>query len=343
MDSPLLSRDQFRAAVFARDQSRCVICGEANGLDAHHIIERRLFDDGGYYLDNGATVCSKHHLQAEQTVLTVEEIREAAGITRVVIPPQFEPDECIDKWGNPILPSGLRMRGELFDDESVQKILREGGVLEHFTHFIKYPRTFHLPWSPGVKKDDRVISSLDGFEGQDVVVSVKLDGENSNLYSDHYHARSIDSLHHASRSWVKNLHGRIAYEIPQGWRLCGENVFAKHTIHYLDLETYFYLFSIWNERNECLSWDDTCAYAAILGLTMVPVLYEGKWNEDVVRSLYKPEINGTPMEGYVVRVRRSFHYRDFKRLVAKFVRKDHVQSHGFWSKTVVPNKIREQK
>jgi len=45
----LLTRDQFREAVFARDKGRCVICG-AEGKDAHHIMERSLFDDGGYYL-----------------------------------------------------------------------------------------------------------------------------------------------------------------------------------------------------------------------------------------------------------------------------------------------------
>src|SRR5258708_16042423 len=115
-------RDAFRNAVFAGDRNLCVICGEA-GQDAHHIVERRLWPDGGYYLDSGATLCGLHHVQAEQTTLSCEQIREAAGINRVVLPPHLYPDERYDKWGNAILPSGLRMRGELFDDESVQKIL----------------------------------------------------------------------------------------------------------------------------------------------------------------------------------------------------------------------------
>ena len=51
-----LTRDQFRNGVFARDGHKCVLC-QAPGQDAHHIMERRLFPDGGYYLDNGATVC----------------------------------------------------------------------------------------------------------------------------------------------------------------------------------------------------------------------------------------------------------------------------------------------
>jgi len=49
----------------------------------------------------------------------------------------------------------------------------------------------------------------------------------------------------------------IAPDIPAGWRICGENLFYKHTIPYRDLHTMFYVYSIWNEANECLSWADT--------------------------------------------------------------------------------------
>src|SRR5215831_10269753 len=118
----LLSRDEFRNGVLRRDGHRCVICG-APAVDAHHIIERRLFGDGGYYLDNGASVCREHHLKAESTQLSCDEIREAAGIRTVVLPQHFYPDQPVDKWGNPILPDGRRLRGELFDDPNVQKVI----------------------------------------------------------------------------------------------------------------------------------------------------------------------------------------------------------------------------
>lgn len=51
----LLSRDEFRESVFARDRYKCIFCGKQaeetpeGKLDAHHIIERRLWSDGGYY------------------------------------------------------------------------------------------------------------------------------------------------------------------------------------------------------------------------------------------------------------------------------------------------------
>ncbi len=123
----------------------------------------------------------------------------------------------------------------------------------------KYPRTPHLPWSSGATSDDVRIVDLAGFEGRRVVVTEKLDGENTSLYRDGMHARSIDSRHHPSRDWVKGLQARIGYEIPDGWRLCGENMYARHSVAYDDLESFFYLFSVWNGRDECLAqWARSC-------------------------------------------------------------------------------------
>ena len=46
-----------------------------------HIIERKLFDDGGYYLNNAASVCEHHHIECEKTLITVGEVYKAAKIT----------------------------------------------------------------------------------------------------------------------------------------------------------------------------------------------------------------------------------------------------------------------
>jgi len=43
------------------------------------------------------------------------------------------------------------------------------------TDRVKYPRTMHLPWSPGLQNDDRVIKSLDRLIGRTVVVTEKMD------------------------------------------------------------------------------------------------------------------------------------------------------------------------
>jgi len=332
----LLSRDEFREGVFARDGHKCVVCG-APAKDAHHILERRLFDDGGYYLENGASVCEQHHLAAEMTTLSCEELRERIGIKEPLLPPHLYSDQRYDKWGNPIQPNGSRLKGDLFFDESVQKILGQGGVLPLFTKYVKYPRTYHLPWSPGVKKDDRVMESLEGFRGQEVVVTVKMDGENTTMYDDYIHARSLSANPHPSRNWMKQFHSTIQHNIPPEWRVCVENLYAEHSIAYKNLESWCQLFSVWNDKNVCLSWDETIEWAQLLGITVVPVLYRGLWDEKTVKGLFKSEHGGDASEGYVVRVTDSFPYRDFKKLVGKYVRKDHVQTHGHWmrSKLVV--------
>ncbi len=101
----IISRDEFREGTFKRDGFKCVICG-SHAKDAHHIIERRLFADGGYYLGNGASLCEQHHIEAEQTTLTCDEIRLKAGIENVIIPEHFYADY---NYGE--LPSTLKGRG----------------------------------------------------------------------------------------------------------------------------------------------------------------------------------------------------------------------------------------
>lgn len=336
-ESKLLTRDEFRESVFKRDNYKCIVCNR-KAVDAHHILERRLFSDGGYYLDNGASLCEDHHLEAEMTLLSVETIRSFLNIKKPVLPTHFYRDQIYDKWGNIILPNGKRIIGELFFDESVQKILNQGSVLDSFLKYIKYPRTYHLPWSETKSKDDRVLDNCDNFKDKEVVVTLKLDGENTSMYSDYIHARSINSKNHESRNFVKNIHSKIMADIPDRWRICGENMYAKHSIHYKNLESYFYIFSIWNEKNVCLNWAETKEYSELFNLPLVPVLYEGIFDEKIIKNLVKPFYNENEMEGYVIRIKDSFNYKDFKKSVAKYVRKDHVATHGHWMRQIVePN------
>lgn len=318
----LLSRDEFRNAVFTRDNGKCVICSRP-AQDAHHIIERRLFPDGGYYLENGASLCGECHIKAEQTILSCQEIREKAGIHEIILPPHLYRDNTYDKWGNIILANRQRLKGELFFDESVQKIIQP--VLHLFAKYVKYPRTYHLPWSEGVTKDDRVHENVDFFKGKEVVVTEKMDGENTTIYSDYVHARSIDAPSHWTQSFVRQLQSKIGYNIPEGWRICGENLFAAHSIKYDNLEDFFLLFSVWDDRNNCLSWNDTIEWATLLEVKTVPVIYRGVYDEKVIKNCYK---GGS--EGYVVRVADKFNYGQFRLSVGKFVRKNHVQTSQHW-------------
>ena len=206
-------------------------------------------------------------------------------------------------------------------------------------NYFKYPRTMHLPWSPGSTNDDKILRDTAVFTGKNIVITEKMDGENTNLYSDKIHARSIDSNDHPSRSWVKSLWGSIKHEIPTGWRICGENLYAKHSISYNSLPTYFMVFSVWNDANECLSWKDTVDICNMLNLQTVPVIAELTFDEMFLRTLPNT-LNKESQEGFVIRNSEAFHFDDFSKNVAKWVRKEHVQTDEHWMyQKVVPNKL----
>lgn len=206
----------------------------------------------------------------------------------------------------------------------------------------KYPRTPHLPWSKGGTSDDAYLFDVDHFAGKEVVVTEKMDGENTTMYRDAIHARSLDSQHHPSRDWVKALHGMIATELPEHWRFCGENVYAQHSIVYQELSSYFYLFSVWNEENVALSWDETLEWANLLSLETVPVLYRGVYDSNVIDEL-TDAIDTNTQEGYVIRLAERFQFEAFGRSIAKWVRKGHVQTDQHWMHApVVPNGLKNE-
>lgn len=203
----------------------------------------------------------------------------------------------------------------------------------------KYPRTFHLLFSPGTTSDDRFVESHEHFVGKEVVVTEKMDGENTTIYPGFFHARSTSSLMHPSRTFVGALHGQVGHNIPDGFRICGENVYAKHSIAYTSLESYFLAFSVWCGET-CLSWDDTIEWCNLIEVPMVPTLYRGVWDEELIKTLYIPDRQPDAMEGYVVRLASAFKYDEFANSVSKFVRAKHVQTSEHWmNETLVPNKL----
>jgi hypothetical protein len=334
----LLTREKFQQYARLRDKNCCVIC-RVTADEVHHIIERKLWTDSGFYLNNAATLCSEHHLLAEKTILTCDEIRQAANIIDVLLPEQFDNDSSYDKWGNILLPNGTRLKGEMFYTEQVQKILAP--IMNIFSKYVKYPRTYHLPNSHASADDKRLSNDL-VFQNKKVVVTIKMDGENCTMYNDYIHARSLNSNDHPSRAWVKGLWGKIGYMLDDDMRVCGENMYALHTVKYDNLESFFLLFSIWY-RDTCLSWNETLDYAELLDLKTVPVIYEGIYNSEKIENAFKEYSKINLTEGYVVRLFDDFKYSNFKNSVAKYVKPEFLhdlqQSTGHWqSKKVVANK-----
>lgn len=208
----------------------------------------------------------------------------------------------------------------------------------------KYPRTHHLPTSRSVASDDISWGDHEDLPlfGKQVIITEKMDGENTSLYGDgSSHARSLDSRNHASRNWVKAFWGQRSHLLPEGWRVCGENVYAQHSIAYIDLESYFYGFALYDEENYCISWPETCEWFDLLGIVPVPVLWKGVFDMTVVKNLVKT-LDFEKVEGFVVRTDVGYPFEDFTNHVAKWVRKSHVQTDEHWmSKPIIPNKLKE--
>jgi hypothetical protein len=206
---------------------------------------------------------------------------------------------------------------------------------------VKYPRTWHLPDSPNRGADgDHAYADYATFAGREVVVTEKLDGENTTIYADAYtHARSVSSGYHQTRTWVRALAGRVAHELPAGWRICGENTYGRHSIGYDRLPSYFQLFAVYDPEDRCLSWDDTAAWAQRLGVDLVPLLFRGAFDRVRVLSLLDgASAFGPEREGVVVRWADAFGIDEHVGAVGKLVRKDHVKTDQHWmSGAVVPN------
>lgn len=143
-----MNRLDFKKAVLSRDQDKCVICQRRPDV-VHHIMERKLFPDGGNEIDNGVSLCEAHHWAAETTVLSTAELRQAAGIIRIILSPYFGPGEY-DKWGNIITSSGIRHPGPLYREENVQIVLKMGDMLDKFSNIVHVLRT--CPFRPAREK-----------------------------------------------------------------------------------------------------------------------------------------------------------------------------------------------
>ncbi|MCK9155080.1 MAG: RNA ligase family protein [Paludibacteraceae bacterium] len=208
----------------------------------------------------------------------------------------------------------------------------------------KYHRTFHLPYSLTISSDDKRLRDDSQFVRMEVVVTEKMDGENTTVYrAGRAHARSLDGFGKPWQTWLmKNIQG-WSYDIPEDWRVCGEDLYARHSIPYVfpSQKYFFQCFSIWNEKNSCLSWDDTVEWCKLLGILHVPVIFRGIYDKDEIMAAFEfhKKKTGRETEGFVVRNTTGFGYNDFWKNVAKFVRSNHVQTDEHWTENWVKNEV----
>ena len=221
----------------------------------------------------------------------------------------------------------------------------------------KYPRTFHLSFSPEIHSDDKVcnmeyVNELIDNEIE-IVISEKADGGNCALKPTGVFARShSQETSCATFNYIKNVHyyPNMMDIIDSNLNVFGENLFAIHSIEYTALKDYFYVFNILDKNsNEYLSFDNVLKWSEAHKMKTVPVVYIGKiesieWLENFLSNeLKNPSDLGGEREGFVIRIKSSFHEDDFQKSVFKYVRRGHVQTEKHWSKNWVQAKLKVKK
>ena len=213
----------------------------------------------------------------------------------------------------------------------------------------KYGRTYHYPFSPGTTSDDRIqhhywehLSAI-----PELVHTEKLDGENNCLSRHGVFARSHGAP--TTSPWTESLRrywSSIRNDLGS-LEIFGENLYAIHSIRYLNLPSHFFVFAA-REDGRWLSWEETKFYAAALDLPVAPEI--SVFNPPADRHLFEKSVGAiatgrgsfepvdaftgqpTIMEGIVTRNSGSFSMAQFATNVFKYVRKDHVQTNQHWTR-----------
>ena len=212
----------------------------------------------------------------------------------------------------------------------------------------KYPRTSHLPWSPGGTSDDRRMASVASLLGTPVIITEKMDGSNVCIEADGCYARSHAAApNHPSFDAFKAFYAGVRNLLPGGLQVFGEWLYAKHSISYQALPGYFMVFGVRDLRTMTWgSWGEVEVWATELSSQTAPVLAQTTLpNEAALKTLTEklaklPSLCGGEREGVVVRQAGEFADANFSTLVGKFVRSNHVQTEDHWkTQAIVKNGI----
>ncbi len=363
------NRQKFRDEVFSRDNNNCIVpwCNR-NADDAHHIIERKLWENGGYIPENGASVCNHHHRYAEENHIPPQAFYMWAGIgiDEIKLPKRIRTKD-INKWGDEF----------------------ETPPWKEHRNRIKYQSSRHLLplyWNDEktvakkrIEDDDTELESIDDFVGVPLVITHKMDGSNCMIVND------VDNPVRARNGsspieTMKKLYGegglywqqKVNQKLPNRLQVFGEWVYAKHSIHYgcnckqtcedigpslseltgiNDDRAYFQIFGVYDKIFDIwLSWPETKKVAKTLGFPTTPIIYcendkdEATFDKpsEAINTLikYARDVINNGGEGIVVRSKYPYHYGQFSRRLGKYVRENHVKTDKHWSKNrIIENKI----
>lgn len=241
----------------------------------------------------------------------------------------------------------------------------------------KYGRTLHAQISLGTTSDDRILPNgyVQAFANfNDLVMLEKLDGQNCCFKKSGVYARSHTSP--TIHPWDKPMRERwnLIKNDLDDLEIFGEGMYARHSIAYKNLESYYYVFGI-RQKDYWLPWEEVKFYAEMFDFPVVPEIplktklkdfYHDDVSENKLLEMWLKENLGmswedsvkTPgmlggydaisgedaSEGFVIRNSNGFYmndgvipveYNEFNNLL-KIVRHGHVQTDEHWTKTWKP-------
>lgn len=320
----LLERHAFREQALDRDGGQCLVpwCGE-DADEVHHIIERSLWSDGGYYLNNGASVCNHHHQYAEENYIAPHSFWRWLGVEDIPVPE----GTAGDRIGVPEDRNEQALSFPADGPGTLYAFNKWGEALDTPPHedlrdFHKYPSSRHmlpLYWKSErgtaeerTGRDDTGLTDLEPFVGVPLVITEKMDGGNAMLVKDQENpvrARNGSQAKHQSFDLLKQLYWEndVYSTLPENLQVFGEWLYAKHSIHYgcdcdpecedvasslstavadwYDNEAYFQIFGIFDTRyNLWLSWPETLQWSTDIGF---PTIFEYKSSEDFDRPMFE--------------------------------------------------------
>lgn len=214
----------------------------------------------------------------------------------------------------------------------------------------KYPRSFHLPWSPGATNDDKKMETVKDLLNTPLIITEKMDGSNVCLERENCYARSHNKPpKHSSFDGFKALHAAVKHHIPEDMQIFGEWLYAKHSINYYNLPSYLMLFGIRDKiSGEWADWNHVYEMAIDLGVSTVPVLERDliitstSQLKEITNQLGEQKSEYGCREGIVVRRQYRFNGENFPRYLGKWVRQDHNQIDEYWMrKEIEPNKLKK--
>jgi hypothetical protein len=282
---------------------------------------------GGYFMNNGASLCEEHHISAEKNLFPPQYLWKLLNVSKPIRPKSFMDNVDYNKWGEAFkMPTRIR---------------------------IKYPTTPYFPFSPQwrspdtAKDDEAFLANVDHLLDAPLVITTKMDGSNVQMDNKQIAARNGTTANHKSFDYLKALHAETyKYVIPDGIQVFGEWLYAKHSIHYNNLTSYLQLFGVYDMNLRLWgSWKDVETMARLMMVPTVPVLkrsatFDKEWKltKDIT-ELAQIVIN-QGHEGVVARIDYPFHYGQFSDHIAKYVRPNHVQTDEHWSQEdIVKNKL----